>query len=781
MPLTRHPVRPARWMALALLLAIGIGVLFASAIWTLRNEQWRFAERSSASLAAALTDSVSVTLGRFDRSLEALAMSLENPGARVLPGAPLSRVPVDESLRMGGNGGVMVLNAQGNTVIDYGGLEPHPANLADRDYFQAFSQGQHTGLYVGAPIRGLTGADDSLHLSRAVRNADGSFAGVVVGVIRLNLFHELVARLSAGGDRVIRLMRSDGTSIARFPLSAQGAGRPAPISPHVQAFANNTSQASAGSAVIEEVESQYSLQRVDGFPLLLEVSESVDQIRSHGLLSAQLTAGLAVALMLACIGLGAWYARDIQKRAATSTPPTPAERDIRSVVENAPAVMAYWDADLRNCAANDAFLHYFGLRAAQLHGMPMPEILGTALQAQCLAQVTQALAGKPQWHECQLRDASGALHHVMVSWTPDVQATAVRGLFMQLIEITERAQLEDQLYEDQERMRLTLESVEDGVICTDATGRVTAMNPAAERVTGWQARAAWNRDAEDLFTSLAPDDGTRGACAPPSALVMSLRDALQQQASAGLMRRAVVQRADGTRFDLEATSRAIANSSGQIAGAVMVLRDVTERLAMALRMTHMAQCDPLTDLPNRPLLQDRAAVALAQAQRDGKSVAVVYLDLDRFQKINHGMNHDAGDLLLVLFARRLQLITRATDTVARNGGDEFIVLLTGVADMEQLVPLARKLLSVCVQPFSLQAEQVSIGMSGGMAVYPQHGTDFDTLVRRADGAMHEAKQAGRGRLHLYVHEAPSECLTGADAAVDGAVDAFLTHSAHHKS
>ena len=170
---------------------------------------------------------------------------------------------------------------------------------------------------------------------------------------------------------------------------------------------------------------------------------------------------------------------------------------------------------------------------------------------------------------------------------------------------------------------------------------------------------------------------------------------------------------------------------------------------MAERMTHLAQYDALTDLPNRLLLQDRAQLAIAQARRDDRSLAVMYLDLDGFKAVNDRLGHDAGDQLLVQFAQRLKAAVRASDTVCRQGGDEFVVLLPGLDGPEPACGVARKILQACNAPFDLGDEVVRIGLSGGIALYPQHGDTFDALSRHSDTAMYKAKRGGRMRFMLY--------------------------------
>jgi len=144
-----------------------------------------------------------------------------------------------------------------------------------------------------------------------------------------------------------------------------------------------------------------------------------------------------------------------------------------------------------------------------------------------------------------------------------------------------------------------------------------------------------------------------------------------------------------------------------------------------------------------------AWLAMAQARRIGVNLGVMYLDLDGFKEVNDRLGHDVGDVLLVQFAQRLQAAVRASDTVCRQGGDEFVVLLPGMDGVEPACLVARKILAACDAAFELAGQPVRVGVSGGIALFPQHGSPFDELSRHADGAMYAAKRGGRMRFMLY--------------------------------
>jgi len=175
---------------------------------------------------------------------------------------------------------------------------------------------------------------------------------------------------------------------------------------------------------------------------------------------------------------------------------------------------------------------------------------------------------------------------------------------------------------------------------------------------------------------------------------------------------------------------------------IVMLSDVTERKRTEEELAYKATHDLLTGLPNRMLFKDRFSVAMAQAQRFHKKLAVIFLDLDRFKEVNDTLGHDAGDGLLCAAGNRLIDLVRKTDTVARMGGDEFLLLLADIERVEDVIAIAQKVLEGFREPFIVDGHEVSISASIGIAIYPDDGTDVDTLVNCADKAMYEAKQRG---------------------------------------
>ena len=183
---------------------------------------------------------------------------------------------------------------------------------------------------------------------------------------------------------------------------------------------------------------------------------------------------------------------------------------------------------------------------------------------------------------------------------------------------------------------------------------------------------------------------------------------------------------------------------GKVLGCFAVTTDITERKLVEERIQRMAHHDSLTGLPNRLLFNDRLGQAISVAKRDSGQFALLYLDLDKFKPVNDALGHTAGDQLLQGVAARIRRQVRESDTVARVGGDEFIVILSDLANREHAETVANKIIAALSTPFQLESQKqcVDIGTSIGIAIYPIDGRDADALVNAADAAMYSAKQAG---------------------------------------
>ena len=305
----------------------------------------------------------------------------------------------------------------------------------------------------------------------------------------------------------------------------------------------------------------------------------------------------------------------------------------------------------------------------------------------------------------------------------------------------ERKTVEEALFIEKERAQVTLNSIGDAVLSTDISGNVTYLNHAAESLTGWSREEALRRPVAEVFQII--DGATRQPARNPMEL------AVQQNKTVGLTANCILIRPDGLECAIEDSAAPIHDRRGQVTGAVIVFHDVTAARAMSFRMSHLAQHDSLTDLPNRLLLNDRLTRAIASARRNGNRLAVLFVDLDRFKDINDSLGHAIGDKLLQSVAERLVARVRNSDTVSRPGGDEFVVLLSELEHPEDAAVCAKKMLTALTAPHRIAQHDVHVTVSIGVSTYPEDGQDAETLVKSADTAMYQAKENGRNNYEFF--------------------------------
>lgn len=319
-------------------------------------------------------------------------------------------------------------------------------------------------------------------------------------------------------------------------------------------------------------------------------------------------------------------------------------------------------------------------------------------------------------------------------------------------DITERKQAKEALWAEKELAQVTLNSIGDAVVCTDAFDRITFLNPVAEHMTGWLSQEASGRSMAEVVHIM---DATTRESIPDL-----MKIAFGQDRAMNLPPNCILIRRDGHETPIEDSVAPIHNREGQPTGAVIVFRDVSAARAMAEQIVHMAEHDFLTGLPNRMLLNDRIGQAIDLAPRHGKKVALLFLDLDGFKQINDSFGHAAGDKLLQSIAKRLQGCVRRTDTVSRQGGDEFVVLLSEVQRSEDVATLARHIVESVSESHSIDGHILNVTASVGISIFPDNGVDAETLLQNADAAMYHAKENGRRGYRFFTPEMniPDEAL-----------------------
>ncbi|TZF90191.1 sensor domain-containing protein, partial [Cognatilysobacter lacus] len=402
------------------------------------------------------------------------------------------------------------------------------------------------------------------------------------------------------------------------------------------------------------------------------------------------------------------------------------ERDLRAMVNASPEPTLVLDEDSRIQLHNAPAEAMFAASATELVGTPLAAWLNEQGET-------------PDARGLRARRRDGSTFPVELRLGSMPGEHGGRSV-VTLRDLSRDRALEAAALAAREQAQATLDSISDALVVVDIAGVVTAFNPAATALTGWPREDAVGNAVNDILQLVDRDSGEARASV--------LHGVLQQGRAARLEGGRDLVRRDGERRAIEESASPLRDVAGKIAGAVLLLRDVTAAREEAQALAHMAQHDSLTELPNRVLFQDRLTQALATVAR-GNRGAVLYIDLDRFKPINDTLGHPVGDKVLQEVAQRLRACVRDDDTVSRQGGDEFVLLLQRLADPRDAARVAEKLIRSVQEPILHEGHELRVGASVGISLFPQDARDAQTLMKQADTALYHVKETGRGRYSYF--------------------------------
>jgi len=428
-----------------------------------------------------------------------------------------------------------------------------------------------------------------------------------------------------------------------------------------------------------------------------------------------------------CVG------RDISERKQLETALMRSEERFRNILESMQD--SYYEVDLggKFTFVNDATSRHLFYTRDELIGnsykMIMPED-----EAQRVFEMFHKvfMTGEPNLgfaHKVTRKDGAIGYAESSVSLLKDDRGRPV-GFHSVSRDITNRKQLEEALRRSEERFRTILENMQDSYYEVDLAGNFTFLNVSASNRLGYSKDELLGKNYR--FTTADDDLG-------------NIRAAFSEVYTTGIPNKCFVNKSvcrDGSIVIVESSIGLLRNEHGEVIGFNSVGRDITERKALEQQLADMATHDFLTGLPNRLLLNDRLHVALAQAHRNKNKLAILTLDLDRFKAVNDTHGHHVGDELLKAIGQRLTGIIRSGDTIARMGGDEFLLLMPELHQSDSVSSIITKIVEAFKAPFIIEGHRLNISASIGIAVYPDDGLDMEALMRKSDSAMYNIKRHG---------------------------------------
>jgi len=357
----------------------------------------------------------------------------------------------------------------------------------------------------------------------------------------------------------------------------------------------------------------------------------------------------------------------------------------------------------------------------------MTSVLGDQLFQQNLPFINNALAGNYQQFERAIHRPDGSIGYTLADYIPDKDMTGnVKGFFALVTNITRLREADAAI-----RMSASVfEATAEGIMVTDTAANIVSVNPAFSAITGYSEEEVVGQNAR-ILKSGRHDDAFFGAM-------------FQKLKTDRLWKGEVwSKRKDGSVYLEQLSISAICDDGGSVLQYVGICSDITERWDKEQLVRHMALHDGLTGLPNRTLLMERLGQLIAISRRESRHVALMFLDLDGFKKVNDTLGHSIGDEVLKTVATRLSVLLRNSDTVARLGGDEFVLLLDNPESNESIAHIGTRVIAVVNEPMQFDEAETRVGTSIGIAVFRDGIDSAEALLKRADDAMYVAKAAGK--------------------------------------
>lgn len=405
------------------------------------------------------------------------------------------------------------------------------------------------------------------------------------------------------------------------------------------------------------------------------------------------------------------------------------EKLMRRLFDLTPNYVSIRDRDGRYVMVSQAYADLHGTTVEEMAGKPVSAFAPSARSSETdLEEDREVLRTRRSCSvDRDVIDSSGTHRALQIVKRPIMLEDGRSFVMTVAVDVTKSERAESTLAKTNDFLKNILETISDAVFALDTNGKFALVNQRLSQMTGYGHHELIGM----LFSRIFPVD------ARPE--IQRMLSTLLAESGKEKRFEAHVAHADGHQRIITCSLLPL-KEGDRVIGIAGTAVDITERKAAEQRIEHLAYHDPLTNLPNRRLVNDRLTMAMSQAQRDGRMVAILFVDLDRFKSINDSLGHRTGDAVLQELGTRLRAAVRAGDTVARMGGDEFIFLLPGIDRMEEAITVARKVLDAIRRPFNIEGREFVVTASIGMSLYPTHADDAETLIKQADTALFESKR-----------------------------------------
>lgn len=655
----------------------------------------------------------------------------------------------DKNLGMPYVGSLSFFNPQGK-LVNFSRQWPVPEiDVSDRDFFQAFLSEPAPDRFLGKPVLNRATGTWVMHLAKKVQSLDGKFLGVITGALELEYFHNYLKGVSLTPNSSIAVFRDDGTLLVRYPVIEPDIGKVFKNALALKLVAYTDRGVGRTEGIFDGQERIVAARRVDRYPIIIAATGDVNSLLADWQRAANFITGIAVIIILCIAGLAWGFIRSLKRhhelvriRAEQAEAEKIREQNLRfdAALNNMSQGLLMFDSSARLVVCNSQYLQMYGLAPESVRpGISLFDLIR-------LREQSGSFVGDPEEYCSNILAAVGKEEVTSFSLeTPDGRIFRVvtrpmegGGWVATHEDITDRTRAEKERDRNQKFLDLVIDNVPATIVVKDARDfRYVLINRAGEEYYGLPRSEMIGRTAYEVLPKISAD------------LVTALDRQLLEAYSAPIVNEHTIETSGGDTRTSIATRLPILDEKGEPQYLLAVVNDITEQRRAEARIVHMAHHDALTDLPNRVLLREILERELSHAQR-GRRLAVHYLDLDHFKSVNDTLGHTVGDELIKAVTTRMRKCLRKSDTIARFGGDEFVIVQTEVerpldaADLAQAVRAA-----VANMPFEVSGHQVVIDVSAGISLAPEDSCDPDELLKYADMALYGAKSDGRGTYRFF--------------------------------
>jgi diguanylate cyclase (GGDEF)-like protein/PAS domain S-box-containing protein len=740
---SHHRHRHALWALPA------FGLMLVAAMWAAAWVQLRATERAlmvatthaTESLAAEFEQHAQRTVKDVDRMALLVKHEFERHNSLDLP--RLTR----EGLLVEGGGHVVlsVADAEGHIIAR---TEPYsPFVVEDREYFRLHRE-RDTGLLdISKPVISRASGLPTILSSRRLNHPDGSFAGIVLVAVAPEHFTEFYQESDLGKHGRLELLGLDGTVRARrvgSAVTSASDGSEAELLAFARTNASGHYETQDGADHVRRI---VAYRRLADYPFIVTAAQATDEAFGEFYKTRRdylIIRVAATAIIVLFFGIVTLQAVRLQRH---RTELKSQRYFLETLVDNIPSGITVRSMRPENfgeyvlCSESNKLIVGIGKEAL---GKTVGDVVAAPHAAQ-IAELDRQMLASPRVQDI-----------VQVHDSPDKPARIyhlVRGpifgddgkvdyIMTSAADITEEVTRNDEL----QLASRVFETTADAIVISDADDRVVMVNAAFSKLTGF--------DAADIVGKILAESPFR----PLDVEASNAR--MQRQLRDGFVTAEVSRiRKDGTPLSLWVTASFVRNPDGTLRNHVRVFTDISLLKATQRELEQLASFDTLTGVPNRRLLNDRLEQTLRRMHRRNDGLAVMFIDLDGFKNVNDTHGHSIGDLALQAVASRLQRCVRSTDSVGRWGGDEFAIVLEGARLPADAALVGERIVAAMTEPLVIEGRELAIAASIGIAVYPDDGTDAAGLLRSADAAMYQVKQAGRNGFRFSSRVRPAKART----------------------